>query len=137
MGDFLKAFNRTGRFEGGFQANPDDNGNWTGGKKGVGVLVGTKFGFSAPELMRLLGRVPTKEDMMNLTIDKVQKVYKRDYWDTFWGDKVESQEICEQIYDEGINCGEGTAVKIAYRVAGLPEKTVMTQHLLDILNNKA
>lgn len=36
--------------EGGYQANPRDPGNWTGGRAGVGVLVGTNMGISAPVL---------------------------------------------------------------------------------------
>jgi hypothetical protein len=33
--------------EGGYSNDPDDPGNWTGGKVGVGRLLGTKFGIAA------------------------------------------------------------------------------------------
>ena len=32
---------------GELSVDPDDDGNWTGGRKGVGVLRGTRWGFSA------------------------------------------------------------------------------------------
>jgi len=36
--------------EGGFQNNPNDHANWTGGQVGVGTLVGTKYGITCLDL---------------------------------------------------------------------------------------
>lgn len=58
--------------EGGFQADPNDKGNWTGGKVGVGRLVGTKYGISAASY--------PGEDIANLTPERARELYRRDFW---------------------------------------------------------
>jgi lysozyme family protein len=47
MSHFDKAMLPLIEHEGGFQNDPDDSGNWTGGKVGVGELKGTKWGICA------------------------------------------------------------------------------------------
>ena len=47
MADFDKAFDIIVGVEGGFSLDPNDPGNWTGGKRGVGELKGTRWGISA------------------------------------------------------------------------------------------
>ena len=58
--NFDKAFDRLIGHEGGFTNDSRDAGNWTGGKVGVGKLVGTKFGLSAATYPTL--------DIKNITI---------------------------------------------------------------------
>jgi lysozyme family protein len=47
MDDFLKAFQIVINVEKGFQDDPGDGGNWTGGAVNRGLLRGTKYGISA------------------------------------------------------------------------------------------
>lgn len=142
MADFKKVFPKVlsnegaNTLTGGFQKWPTDNGNWTGGQVGVGQLVGTKYGITAPEVSKLLGRTATENDIKALSLDNALKIYKARYWDVIRGDEINSDEIAYEIVDMAVNAGVGT-VKIAYRVAGLPEQTHMTQELLDVLNNKS
>lgn len=58
--------------EGGYQANPKDKGNWTGGAVGVGELKGTKYGISAAAYPAL--------DIKNLSELEAREIYHRDYW---------------------------------------------------------
>ena len=44
---FDEAFRRLIGHEGGYSTDRRDPGNWTGGKVGVGVLKGTKYGIAA------------------------------------------------------------------------------------------
>lgn len=53
--------------EGGFSNDPSDNGNWTGGARGVGTLKGTKWGVSAAAFPDL--------DIANLTIVQARSIY--------------------------------------------------------------
>ena len=46
-GDLPAVLAETLAYEGGYSANPKDPGNWTGGKVGVGKLLGTKSGIAA------------------------------------------------------------------------------------------
>jgi len=58
--------------EGGFQADPRDPGNWTGGEVGSGQLIGTKYGISAaanPDV-----------DIRNLTWPQAEALYVERYW---------------------------------------------------------
>jgi lysozyme family protein len=69
---FESAFTRLIDVEKGFQADPRDRGNWTGGEPGRGLLKGTKFGISAAAY--------PSEDIEHLTLERAQLLYRRDYW---------------------------------------------------------
>lgn len=58
--------------EGGYTDDPNDTGNWTGGKTGVGELKGTKYGISAATYPGL--------DIKNLTVAQVGEIYRQDFW---------------------------------------------------------
>src|SRR6476469_5961236 len=102
---FLQAQAKTEQFEGGFQADRNDNGNWTSGRKGRGRLVGTNFGISAPLLANYLGHVPTMADMKNLTYEVAQNIYRKLYWAEIKGDEIKDPETAAQIYDSAVNMG--------------------------------
>src|ERR1035437_264238 len=135
MSNFLIAYNRTAVFEGGYSNDPDDNGNWTGGIKGKGILVGTNYGITAPELFRYMGHIPSVLDMKNLSKDVVEKIYKSRYWDMVRGDEINNQEAANDIYDMAINAGVGTAIILAHRAENLPDSTIMTDDLINKINN--
>jgi lysozyme family protein len=61
--------------EKGFQNMPNDPGNWTGGRVGVGVQKGTKFGISAASY--------PNEDIANLTVERAKILARRDYYDKY------------------------------------------------------
>ena len=87
------------KFEGGYQNLRNDNGNWTGGKVGVGTLVGTNHGIAAPTLSQWLGRTATISDMKNLSKEDAKKIYKSLFWDRINADKIQNQGIAEFIFD--------------------------------------
>jgi len=83
---------------GGWTINPNDPGNWTGGRKGVGQLKGTKYGIAANTYPDL--------DIKNLTLEQADAIYIRDYWPKAWGD--DWPEGFDQItYDATVNSGPG------------------------------
>jgi hypothetical protein len=86
------------KFEGGLSMNPDDNGNWTGGKKGVGVLKGTKYGISAASYPNL--------DIKNLTPEQAKAIYKKDYWDKIGADGI-PENVRLSAFDAAVNQGPG------------------------------
>lgn len=89
--------------EGGFQKNPVDRGNWTGGRQGVGVLKGTKYGVSAMAYPNL--------DIENLTLDQAKEIYYRDYWLKLGLDKFEPA-LRLIAFDAAINHGVSAALSI-------------------------
>lgn len=110
---FESALEKTVRLEGGFGKDPLDKGNWTGGQAGVGILKGTKYGISA-------ARFPN-EDIENLTLDRAKVLYKIKFWDVMRLDEVHNDKIQEEMFDTGVNCGEGAAVKCAQRAINFLE----------------
>lgn len=137
MANFEIAHQKTKLNEGGYTAHPNDNGNWTGGIKGRGVLVGTKYGISAPVLKEWLSRDPTAHEMKSLKESVALAIYKKNYWDRLRGDEINNQAFAEQIYDMGVNAGLGAAIKLAEEVVGMtPSKAAtMYDELLNKINN--
>lgn len=103
MADLTKAFELTIQHEGGFQKDPDDSGNWTGGEIGVGELKGTKWGISAAQYPHL--------DIESLTPAQAAELYRDSYWKQGYS-QIDSQAVANKLFDMGILFGVGTAVKI-------------------------
>ena len=103
MADFNIAVGLTLINEGGYENNPDDSGNWTGGKVGEGELKGTKYGISASEFPAL--------DIVNLTEAEAQAIYKSKYWLVLY-DAIKDQFVINKLFDMGVLFGQGTAIKI-------------------------
>lgn len=99
------------RHEGGFQDDPEDDGNWTGGKQGIGKLKGTKYGISAATYPHL--------DIPNLTVEDAVHIYWRDWWDGSmrWLQKLGAPSVAAKIFDLGITMGPRRIVTIAQRAA--------------------
>jgi lysozyme family protein len=88
--------------EGGFQANPKDRANWTGGHVGVGTLVGTNGCITALDMPGV--------DIKSLTIDQKVNYYLANYWKPLYSE-ISSQPIANKLFDLGVLFGIGTAVK--------------------------
>lgn len=98
--------------EGGYQALPDDPGNWTGGKIGAGELKGTKYGISAAQYPAL--------DIAALTADDAAAIYRRDWWDRFGLGRL-PPPLAAKLLDAAANIGIENAVvalQRALRAAG-------------------
>jgi lysozyme family protein len=101
---FNSAFEKTVGLEGVFNIDPDDNGNWTSGRKGLGMLKGTKYGISAAVYPYL--------DIENLTLEEAKAIYYRDYWNPLRLDKIINNEIQEEVFDTGVNMGIEISARI-------------------------
>ena len=111
MADINKALVKLFGVEGGLTLDPDDNGNWTGGRCGAGVLSGTKYGISAASY--------PKENIRNLTLSRAAAIYDRDFWGPLRLAQIENQVIAEEIFDTSVNCGVGTGARIAQEAVNL------------------
>ena len=84
--------------EGAFSDDPDDPGNWTGGRQGAGELKGTMGGISAAAY--------PDEDIENLTPERRKFLFKRDYWDKSNLDAIPWERALVE-FDAAVNQGEG------------------------------
>lgn len=138
MADFKTAFEARLKIEGGYSDDPEDNGNWTGGKKGIGIMIGSNLGVSAAVLCKFLKRIATIQDMKDLTPATAALIYKPEYWDVFWGDQVISQDEATIIYNNCVNLGPGEGVILAKEALGLADQSpLMNTATLNTLNNKS
>ncbi|MCF7536142.1 glycoside hydrolase family 108 protein [Pseudomonas petrae] len=110
MTGFDLAFERVIGHEGGFGADPKDRGNWTTGVINQGTLRGTKFGISAISYPDL--------DIKNLTLEQAKRIYQRDFWDRAKADEYDPA-IAYQLFDIAVNNGNGNAVRMLQRAAGV------------------
>jgi len=113
---FLQAFGHIVGVEGGLTLDPNDTGNWTGGKQNIGVLKGTKFGISAASY--------PSEDIKNLTLARAQEIYKRDYWDACQCDKLPSP-LNLFVFDAAVNQGVVIAIKLLQKTLGTVQDGVL------------
>lgn len=107
---FDKAFDRLVKHEGGYTDDPNDPGNWTGGRVGIGELKGTKFGIAANTYPHL--------DIRNLTLEQAKAIYQADFWNLL---KAAHSAIKFQLFDAAVNHGYGNAIRILQRAVGVAD----------------
>jgi len=100
--NFEQAINIVLAHEGGFSDNSADPGNWTGGKPGVGRLLGTRYGISAAAYPDV--------DIPRLTIDQAAALYRRDYWDRLRLDEIPAA-LRLHVFDAAVNSGTAAAAR--------------------------
>ena len=86
--------------EGGLSLDRRDPGNWTGGKVGLGRLLGTKYGIAASSHPML--------DIRALTLDDAAEIYWREYV-LRPGFADLPLPLLLVVFDGGVNCGPGRA----------------------------
>jgi len=103
--DFDLAQNIVKQVEAGYSSDRGDRGNWINLKTGGRRFIGTNHGISAPILAEYLGRLPSKEDMINLTYEEALEIYKSKYWNPQNLDEFKDQLVANIIYDGCVNQG--------------------------------
>lgn len=119
--DFETAFTKLIDVEKGFQNDPKDKGNWTGGKVGVGVNKGTKYGISA-------ARYPTL-DIINLTLEQAKALYLRDFWGPAGCDAV-PDKLKYNVFNTAVNSGPARAVMFLQQATGEVVDGILGPHTL-------
>jgi lysozyme family protein len=116
--DFIRAFSFvvSPSIEGGLSLDPDDRGNWTGGKKGEGELLGTKYGISAMKYPQL--------DIRSLTVDQAREIYHRDYWIANQCQLLPARLALAHL-DFCVNAGPANAVPCLQRAVGAKDDGVV------------
>jgi lysozyme family protein len=125
MADFGIAYRRTAKWEGGYQASPDDPGNYNS----LGQLVGTNWGVSAKKYERLLGRPPTKEQVREMPQWRAEQAFRNDEWKRMKGDEIPHQPLADILFDGLVNHGRG--VKLLQEVLGITADNVFGQQTLN------
>lgn len=93
------------KWEGGFQNNPHDIGNYYNGQ-----LIGTKYGISAASWAHLY-------DIPNLTIEQAKDIYYQHYWLASGADQY-AWPLCLAHFDTAVNAGIGRAQEMMGKSGG-------------------
>lgn len=101
--------------EAGYSRDRKDRGNFIKTKYGK-RFIGTNHGISAPILADYLGRIPTKEDMQNLSYETALEIFRKKYWEPQNLDEFKDQNIANIIYDGCVNQGINGMKKILRKV---------------------
>jgi lysozyme family protein len=112
---FDEAFDRLIGHEAGFTKEPQDEGNWTGGRQGVGELKGTKYGIAA--------NTYPGEDIPHLTLERAKFLYRRDVWGRA-GCEVFHECLKFDLFDTAVHSGYKQTLKFMQRASGLPPHDV-------------
>jgi len=96
--------------EGGFQDDPVDHGNWTGGRRGVGENKGTNWGISAARYPDL--------DIKALTREVATELYRRDFYRKYNMHRL-PDHLKYIVFDHGVNCGPRRAIRMLQMLAGV------------------
>lgn len=122
---FDRAFEYIAEVEGGYTANPQDPGNWTGRSVGQGILKGTKWGISA-------GSYPDL-DIANLSKDQAKQIYYDNYWRAIEGE-THTPELALMAFDAAVHSGVGTAKRLLRDSGGNPYQfiSMRIRHLLGL-----
>lgn len=102
--------------EGGYSADRNDPGNWTGGRVGAGELRGTKFGIAANTYPQLY--------IKNLTRDQAVEIYRRDFWEAAKCDRL-PPAVGFQLLDGAVNSGIPQATRWLQRAVGVADDGIL------------
>lgn len=91
MADFKIAIQKTLIHEGGYVNNPKD----PGGETNMGISK----------------RDHPNEDIKNMTVERATEIYREQYWKDLWS-QIDSQAVCDKLFDLGVLMGVHTAVRI-------------------------
>lgn len=123
MADFLPAFERMIRNEGGYKLT-DIKGD-KGGQTYAGIA---RTRWPAWSGWPFVDRGETPPSAL------VREFYRRNFWDAVRGDELVHQGVAESLFDFAVNAGARTASKLAQIVAGVTADGVLGPKSLTAIN---
>ncbi len=110
--------------EGGYSSNRADPGNWTSGRVGSGQLVGTKYGLSAPLLVRDRGSYVTAQQMKLLSEDDFRTLTVQYFWMPLKCSLLPAG-LDALVFDHGFNAGVKTSARLLQQIVGVEQDGVI------------
>lgn len=121
MANFMKAYNLTREYEGGYSNHPNDNGGET--YKGIARKAQPKWkGWKTVDQLKKKNNFPNNLDKDAELQELVHELYKKEYWDSMKLDDVNDQLIANEMFDTGVNMGIGRAGIFLQRVLNVANK---------------
>jgi lysozyme family protein len=112
-------------YEGGYQNDPNDSGNWTGCSPGKGENRGTNRGISACTY--------PAEDIKNMTEERAREIYRSDFWNPIQGDNLPAGvDLC--TFDGSVNSGRSRGVAWLQRAVGVEDDGIVGALTIEAAN---
>jgi lysozyme family protein len=73
-------------------------------------------------------------DIEDLTIEQATRIYKLDWWDKMYLDKINSQEVANHLLDHAVNSGIKPAVKVLQKMLNVSQDGIMGAITIDAIN---
>ena len=108
--------------EGNYVDHPKD----PGGATNHGITIGTLAAWRKKRV--------SKTDVLNLTKEEADQIYKAQYWDTVKGDDLPSG-IDYAVFDYGVNSGPSRAIKSLQKALGVTADGVIGMITLNAVRN--
>ena len=121
--------------EGGFQADPDDTGNYAGSR-----LVGTNYGITPGALAAYKGvdvSEISQSDIKGLTEENAMEIYAQDYYYKPGYDKIKNDYLQENVVDMAVNAGAPRATRLLQSLAGVDEDGILGPQTLQAVNDSS
>lgn len=121
MADFRESFNKVILAEGGYVNDPDDKG----GETYLGI---SRVNHPYSTMWDIIDAIKKEKGTKNINailkkderlIKEAERIYKNKYWDVLYLDEVPSQKIAHQLFDDAVNRGVGSAIRVAEHVMGM------------------
>lgn len=134
MAKFDEAYQRTLKFEGGWVNDDADSGKET--YKGISRAANPNWsGWKIVDGYKKKSNFPKNLDSDTKLQSLVKELYKTNYWDKVWGDKITNQKVANDLYDTGVNMGVAMSIKLSERQFNMKETGKMSNELLNKLNS--
>ena len=129
MANFETSYYIVEDWEGGYQAIPQDSGNYNS----LGELVGTNWGINAQVYESWIGYPPTKNEMLNMSQAQAKQIDKDRFWDDIQGDNIVDQYVANIFFDCRVNHGrKGT--RLMQEVLGVGQDGIVGPITLGAIN---
>ncbi|MFZ5704903.1 MAG: glycosyl hydrolase 108 family protein [Pseudomonadota bacterium] len=124
--EFAKRY--IGRWEGVYSGDAADNGNWTGGKRGAGQLVGSQYGVT-PAAIAGHRKIPvasvTIATIKSITLDEAAQIALSAYYLKPRLDLLPWNAVTASIMDFGWGAGPVQAIKLLQRMLDTADDGIM------------
>lgn len=134
MANFDIAYKRTSEFEGGYVKDHDDNGGET--YKGIARNSNPNWsGWKIIDSYKKQSHFPKNLENNNQLQLLVKDCYRIKYWNAINGDKINNQNVANDLYDSAVNMGVVMSIKLSQKQFKLPETGKFDNILLKKLNS--
>jgi lysozyme family protein len=121
MGDFSTAYQITANNEGGYANNPNDKG----GETYDGIARNSHLtwpGWILIDTAKKQPNFPSNLKSNGVLAQMVMSFYQANYWAVNALDRINNQQICNEMFDIGVNMGVYTAAEYLQRSLNLSSR---------------